>query len=333
MENQKTFESEGIPTPGSTYKGPSRFWNPNTLRRIIKRDEYLSHSHEEIRNLVSDSVAARLDLDKSYGVSWYNRYHTSGTGNKRRKGEEKPRSEWIAVPVPDAGVPREHVERARANLKGERAPRADNRFWELSGYVFCKCGCKLVARVTHRSGHSYPYYVCSRYVRDGCEYGKWTRADNLEHEVYWALRNVQPQDLKAQIQTLIDGERTPEVEIKAAHAILEDVARQRTTFQTMVARDLISLDELEIQIEGLDNRRRAAEGQIAALQNTSERVEKLRLLLRNPILAFVRQTRDMRRDYYKDLDLRVETDKEDVKICGVFGSQNVAPTSTLGTRR
>jgi hypothetical protein len=66
---KKTFYSEGILTPGSTYKGPSRFWIPNTLRRIIKRDEYLSHSHEEIRNLVSDSVAARLDPDKSYGVS------------------------------------------------------------------------------------------------------------------------------------------------------------------------------------------------------------------------------------------------------------------------
>jgi hypothetical protein len=56
---------------------------------------------------------------------------------------------------------------------------------------------------------------------------------------------VQPQDVKAQIQTLIDRERTPEVEIKAAHAILEDVTRQRTKVQTMAARDLISLDELE----------------------------------------------------------------------------------------
>jgi hypothetical protein len=57
-------------------------------------------------------------------------------------------------------------------------------------------------------------------------------------------------------------------------------------------------------------------------------------MLSNPILALVGQTGDMRRDYYKDLDLCVETDKEDVKICGVFGSQNVAPTSTLlGTRR
>ncbi len=51
-----------------------------------------------------------------------------------------------------------------------------------------------------------------------------------------------------QIQTLIDRERIPEVEIKAAHAILEDVTRQRTEFQTMAARDLISFDELQIQI-------------------------------------------------------------------------------------
>ena len=29
------------------------------------------------------------------------------------------------------------------------------------------------------------------------------------------------------------------------------------------------------------------------------------------------------RDYYNDLELRVEIDKEDVKICGVFCSQDV----------
>ena len=254
---KKIFEREGIPTPGSTYKGPSRFWNPNTLRRIIKRDEYLSHGPEDIKGLVAagqltEVVAARLDPTKSYGISWYNRHQTSGTGNRRLKGEEKPRSEWIAVPVPDAGVPREHVEKAQANLKGERAPRADNRFWELSGFAFCRCGCKLVARVTKKTTstglHSWPYYVCSRYVRDGCEYGKWMRADKLEHEVYWALRKVQPQDLEAQIQTLIDRERSPEVEIKAAHAVLEDVARQRVKFQDMAARDLITLSELEVHI-------------------------------------------------------------------------------------
>lgn len=65
----------------------------------------------------------------------------------------------------------------------------------------------------------------------------------------------------------------------------------------------------------------------------SERVKGLRLMQRNPILMFVGQTEDMRRDYYKDLELTVEVDKGDVKICGVFGSHTVAPTSTSGTRR
>jgi predicted RNase H-like nuclease (RuvC/YqgF family) len=144
---------------------------------------------------------------------------------------------------------------------------------------------------------------------------------------------VQPQDLEAQIQTLIDRERSPEVEIKAAHAVLEDVARQRIKFQDMAARDLITLNELEVHIGSLDQRRRAAQGQIDALQHTSERVKRLRLMQRNPILMFVGQTEDMRRDYYKDLELTVEVDKGDVKICGIFGSQNVAPTSMSGTRR
>lgn len=121
---KKTFESEGILTPGSTYKGPSRYWNVNTIRRIIKRDEYLAHSPEDIQGLVAAeqltaSVAANLEPHKSYGISWYNRYHTSGTANKRRKGEERPHSEWIAVPVPDAGILREQVEKARANLRGK----------------------------------------------------------------------------------------------------------------------------------------------------------------------------------------------------------------------
>ena len=75
------------------------------------------------------------------------------------------------------------------------------------------------------------------------------RADKLEHEVYWALRNIQPQDLRAQIQTLIDRERSPEAEIKAAHAVLEDVARQRVKFQTMAARELITLDELQVHLD------------------------------------------------------------------------------------
>ena len=56
------------------------------------------------------------------------------------------------------------------------------------------------------------------------------------------------------IHTLIDKERSPEAEIEAAHAVLEDVARQRLESLTMVARDLKMLDELEVQPDGLVDR-------------------------------------------------------------------------------
>jgi hypothetical protein len=101
----------------------------------------------------------------------------------------------------------------------------------------------------------------------------------------------------------------------------------------MAARDLITLDEPEVHISGLDHRRKVAEGRMDALKGTSERVDRLRLMQRNPILLLVAQAEDMRRDHYDDLELRVEIEKGDVKICGVFGSQFVAPTSTTGTRR
>jgi hypothetical protein len=58
----------------------------------------------------------------------------------------RPWEEWIAVPVPDAGVPRELVERPREAMADNRRPSsAGDRFWELSGGVFfCRaCGCYM----------------------------------------------------------------------------------------------------------------------------------------------------------------------------------------------
>jgi hypothetical protein len=241
------------------------------------------------------------------------------------------------VPVVDAGIPREKVDAARENLQGgERQSRADNRFWELSGHAFCSCGCKLIARATHKADKKYFYYVCSRFTRDGreaCPDGKWLNAGKLEHEVYWALRNVQPQDLDAQIQQLIDRERAPEKEIRAAHEVLENVARQRENYQRMAARELISFEELEVHIEDLNLQREAAQSRLEGLQTTGERVERLRKIKANPILAFITQTTEMRRDYYRDLELKVSADRKGVEICGVFGSQNVAPTSMRETPR
>ncbi len=108
---KKIFEGEGIRSGGNPrMPGGSRFWNINTIRRTILNDAYRPHTFEEIKALVSPEVAAKLDPTKCYGVDWYNRRGTVTDANGRRsKGTEKPREEWIVVPVPDAGMPAEVV--------------------------------------------------------------------------------------------------------------------------------------------------------------------------------------------------------------------------------
>jgi hypothetical protein len=303
---RRILESEGIRTPGSTRKPEgSTHWNVNTIRRILLNDVYT-------------------------GVWHYNRTSRNGASAQRSL---RPREEWISIPVPDSNIPKEQIEQARANLKGERQSRADNRFWELSGFAFCACGCKLISKVTHKAGRKYPYYVCSRHTSDGCPRGQWLNADKLEMNVYWALQRIEPQDLEAQIQELIDRERAPESEIRAEYALLERVAQERTRLVKLYTTGKIDDAQYDIHAAELDSRQAGIERRLEILENTTERIEKLKLMQKNPILSFVGQTTDQRRDYYNGLELRVETDKDSVVVKGIFGCQNVAPTSTSVTRR
>ena len=87
---------------------------------------------------------------------------------------EKPRSEWIAVPVPDPGIPREWVDAAREAIKGNAKPSANaDRIWELSGVLFCgECGCRMVAHTTfhNKRGYTYHYYRCAKRNRHSAQH-------------------------------------------------------------------------------------------------------------------------------------------------------------------
>jgi len=43
------------------------------------------------------------------------------------KTTEKDRSEWIAVPVPDSGIPREWVDAAREAVRNNKKPSSTGR--------------------------------------------------------------------------------------------------------------------------------------------------------------------------------------------------------------
>ncbi len=69
---------------------------------------------------------------------WFNRRgldirqisEPSGNGRRYRKTyhwHHKPKEEWVAVPVPDAGIPLELVEVTRAAIENNRRPASAGR--------------------------------------------------------------------------------------------------------------------------------------------------------------------------------------------------------------
>src|SRR5215210_7885685 len=138
----KTFERERIPTPGGGKR-----WDRTFFRLAIQDDAYRPHTCEEIEELVSPEVAVRLDRGQLYGVWWYNRLRVrtrqvsepSENGRRYRREArftDKPKEEWVAVPVPYAGIPREMVDAAREAIKDNRRPSsAGRRLWQLSGGI------------------------------------------------------------------------------------------------------------------------------------------------------------------------------------------------------
>jgi site-specific DNA recombinase len=131
----------------------------------------------------------------------------------------RPESEWIAVPVPESGIPREWVDAAREAIADNvKFSQNDNRPWELSGGI-ARCGvCGWAMRAhTVGSGNGYGkinhYYRCSRvninYAYKACSNRKIHRADRLEPLVWDYVSGVMknPEQLRADLDRMIELER------------------------------------------------------------------------------------------------------------------------------
>jgi site-specific DNA recombinase len=293
-----TFEREGLPTPKR-----AKHWNRSFFRACIRDDVYRPHSFEEVRAVVAPAVAARLHPDRSYGLWWFNRLghkvrqvsEPSANGRRYRKTHDwyqKPKEEWIAVPVPDSGIPREVVEAARAAIEGNRRPaRAGRRFWELTGGI-ARCGeCGWTMCATHSTStkrgrvYAYDYYRCSnrdRYGLEACTNSHKPRADKLEPEVWDFVSNLlkTPDLLQAGLERLIEEERNatrgnPNREAEVWAKKLVEVDRKRSAYQDQQAEGLITLDELRSKLAALEDTRSTARRELDALKEHRKRIEHL----------------------------------------------------------
>jgi site-specific DNA recombinase len=292
------LEREGVPTPQG-----AKFWDRSFFRHCVFDDVYSPHSFDEVEAVVSPLVAARLDPSKEYGLWWFNRRRMTSTpvsevsGDSRRYGKRyssytKPKEEWIAVPVSDAGVPREIVDLAREQIKDNRRPSsAGHRFWELSGGIgrCAACNRVLISRKRNKKKggrrYQYFYYICSGYNKHGfkaCEKARFASATKLERQVWEFVRGIllDPAELRSDLDRAIELEKEgrygdPEAEAKHWLEKLSEIDEERRGFLRLAAKGRITDEELDEELAALGETRRTAERELKDLRRHQERVEQM----------------------------------------------------------
>src|SRR5215207_1222148 len=337
---KRIFERDGLPTPEG-----KKIWGQFFIREAIRDDAYRPHSWKEIERLVAKGqmdaeVASRLDPQKRYGIWWFNRRRTqtyqeavSGPEGKRYKRRVKitprPEEEWIAVPVPDSGVPREWVDLAREAIADNvKFSQNNNRPWELSGGIArcAQCGWAMRAH-TVGSGNSPKknhYYACSRakinYAYSACSNRKSHRADRLEPMVWEYVSGVMkdPEQLRDDLDRMIELERQGRrgdlgKEAKLWADRLVETETKRARYQEMAAENLISFEELKTRLVELEETRKMAERELASLRSHEEYMlglERDRDALLDSLEAVAHErldslTPEQRHRFYKTLRLTV----------------------------
>jgi site-specific DNA recombinase len=297
-----TLEERGVPAPGG-----GRRWFRSTIRKIVQNDCYRPHTHQEVARLVAPEVALRLGPEGRYGVNWWGRRKVTqkqvaengSDGIKRYRKSyntlHRPREEWIAIPVPDSGIPVEVVDRARAVLEDNPKPSAaGGRFWELSGGVFIcgGCGHRMQSDRKRRSTTAdrfHHYYKCpNRRPRPGvvgrCPGSRKShKAEEAEALVWDFVSGLlkDPTRLKAGLEKKIEAERLkvargdPDREARAWLGQREEIEAKRSRFQDMAAEGLLTFEELGAKLCSLEEAREVAEEELGRLRARSERLEAL----------------------------------------------------------
>lgn len=184
----------------------------------------------------------------------------------------------IAVPVANAEVPLEHVERARSSLKGNRAPsNAGRRYWTLSGGIArCAGGRYLVAFSNNKGGS---HYLCGHRRRHGagsCEHEKFHHAEKTEERVRAFVERLlsDPETLREQVTESLERERRAvgPVEEEAAHlrGELESLMEERDGYLRQNARGRLSDEDLDRFLADTDARRRELEEALDGLAGRRE---------------------------------------------------------------
>jgi len=343
---KKILDREGIPTPstGQSTRGDGRFWSQAFLKKCVTHDAYRPHTYEELQELLHRDVVSKLDPDKRYGIWWFGRQRQtykqkaeiSADGAKRYRKSKKsvwvPEEQWVGVPVPDSGMPRELVDAAREAVKHNRSTaKAADRIWELSGGLF-RCGCcgRAMSSVpVGGKGRRRFYYRCPNRATNGiraCAMRTHFRAEKLEGEAWEAVRRglTDPEQLKADLDRMIEQLRAAAAYGDPGHEArywlkkLEEAAAKRSRFQHAYGEGVINLEDLKVRLAEIEDSEGTAHRELRNLKSRQERIAELErdrdALLEEYVgrtpTALDSLTPEQRYQVYKLLKLKVTANKD-----------------------
>jgi site-specific DNA recombinase len=283
---KREFEQAGIPNPTG---GPR--WSTTTIRGVVNDDVYRPHAFEEIAAMVAPEVAAGLDPEGVYGVSWSGRKRSkfASSRGKKRIVYETPREEWTAVPVSldGSGLDRAVVDRARAQIKDNRSPtKIGDRFWELSSILFCgSCGRRMIAYPRKKKNGRYLHYYRCRpgsIVVDVCPNRKSHPAENLEQE---AARTFQENVSYGTLLDMFDKAVEEEADATGLRDSLErrasltakmsELELERKGYLRQNARGVLSDGELDGMLADVDAQRDAFAAELNSVEDAATKAQRI----------------------------------------------------------
>jgi site-specific DNA recombinase len=268
------------------------FWDVRTIKDMIQNDVYLARTPEELHTLIESGnlapdVWADLEAGNRYGIRWYNKHRIDTTPDGHQKRTDRPREEWIAVPVPDAEIPPEWVLAARkAIAENVRPPDTERRVWALAGRVWCPCGARLQRHTVTKRHHAIYYYICRahRRGRAPCPYAKYHQAEALEKRVAdFALNLIRdPDTLRAQIEAEADREREALRDTRKHLAALarrvSEADAERDRYNRLYAKGKLTDDEYDAYTAEVEVRKAEAEAEGERLKYARRSLEDLERL-------------------------------------------------------
>ncbi len=252
---------------------------------------------------------------------------------RRRRFDALPEDDWLGTPVPYAGIARETVEAARANLSDRHRPRRPaERYFELRGLLRCEgCGLRLTTYTTgadRTTGKKYAYYVCQtrrKYgprASDACPAGPLLPAGAAEDEVLQHVEDLldDPREVARRMDEAMERERAALRDPSTTERVLAgraaELASKRERLMDLALDGPFGKDEIACRAAALDEERDSVERELRRVRDAAGRVGELERTRRALAEAFgtgltlglTWMPPRLRREIYEALGLRFTVD-------------------------